>query len=337
MADSDLPITTAAGMGPLPRWLELRAGARALERALAAARLPEAPLLDPAMKIPQQSMVELFELAARAAGDPVAGLRVGLAMTGAEFGLWRRYAAAGPTLRDGMERLAWALPLFQRGTGFSLSVQGTEAVWSYRMPRFRDADGRQHAEHVLPALAGFVRAYLGPGWQPLWLASPYPKDGRAAALAELFPAEWRFEAPDIAIGLRACDLSRPRPALPAGPPPPSSEEIRLQLGGRPAGIVEAIEAAILLDLGEQAVGLDHAARRLRLGPRSLQRRLAVHGLSYRDLLGRVRERQARALLADGGLSVAEIAHRLGYAEPGNFTRAFTRRTGRPPSAFARAG
>nr|WP_246702097.1 helix-turn-helix transcriptional regulator [Xanthobacter sp. SG618] len=40
---------------------------------------------------------------------------------------------------------------------------------------------------------------------------------------------------------------------------------------------------------------------------------------------------ARQLLASGELSVKQVAHRLGYAHVSNFSLAFTRRFGHPPS------
>ncbi len=45
---------------------------------------------------------------------------------------------------------------------------------------------------------------------------------------------------------------------------------------------------------------------------------------------RLRQREAEDLLADGGLSVAAVANRLGFAEVSAFSKAFRRWTGRSP-------
>nr|WP_226898534.1 AraC family transcriptional regulator [Mangrovicoccus algicola] len=320
-------------MGRLPSWLEAVAGRRALDRALARARLPEAVIRDPALRIPLHSMVELFSAAGRESGDPAAGLRIGLGMNGAELGAWLDYGVSAPSLRIGLQRIAWAMPLFQSGPAFALAETAREAVWSYRMPRLRGLDRRHHSDHVLPLIIAFLRCYLGADWLPRRIGLDYPDDGRGTILSDLLPVEWHFGRPEIWVAFDRAGLDRP----PVAPPAPelTCEQVRARMQRGAAGALAALEAAILMDLGEERTGIDHAAWRLRLGPRSLQRQLASEGTTYREVLGRVRERQARALLHETDLSVAEIAHRLGYTEPGNFTRAFQAWTGVAPSGFAR--
>ncbi|WP_197283812.1 AraC family transcriptional regulator [Mycobacterium sp. Marseille-P9652] len=71
------------------------------------------------------------------------------------------------------------------------------------------------------------------------------------------------------------------------------------------------------------------ARELCVTERTLHRRLAAEGTSYRALLDEVRATLAAELL-DAGLSVEETARRLGYSETAAFTRAHTRWNGCPP-------
>lgn len=78
------------------------------------------------------------------------------------------------------------------------------------------------------------------------------------------------------------------------------------------------------------------ARRLHLSPRSLKRKLAAEGASYKQLVEQHCQQLARQWLRGGTLSVAEIATRLGYSDPANFSRAFRQWTGRSPSAFRQA-
>lgn len=64
--------------------------------------------------------------------------------------------------------------------------------------------------------------------------------------------------------------------------------------------------------------------------RTLHRKLAVEGTSYRALLDETRAALAIEML-DSGLTVEETARRLGYSETAAFTRAYTRWNGHPPS------
>jgi AraC-like DNA-binding protein len=77
-----------------------------------------------------------------------------------------------------------------------------------------------------------------------------------------------------------------------------------------------------------------AAGALALSERTLRRRLADEGTSFRALVEEVREALAEELLATG-LPVEQVARRLGYAETASFTHAFTRWKGSSPRAWSR--
>lgn len=84
------------------------------------------------------------------------------------------------------------------------------------------------------------------------------------------------------------------------------------------------------DLG--AVARDHG-----VSERTLRRRLRAEGTSFRVVRDGERARDAELLLADPGLSIAEVARALGFSEPSAFARAYRRWTGRAPSAARRGG
>lgn len=81
--------------------------------------------------------------------------------------------------------------------------------------------------------------------------------------------------------------------------------------------------------------IETAARALELTGRTLRRRLQDEGTSYQQVLDQVRYGLAREYLADRSLQLAEIASRLGYSNPGNFSIAFKRWHGSSPRHFRR--
>jgi AraC-like DNA-binding protein len=90
--------------------------------------------------------------------------------------------------------------------------------------------------------------------------------------------------------------------------------------------------------GDAPPSLVQVARRLRLSPRTLVRRLGARGTSFRDLVAEHRRRRAAELLLQPELSIGEIAERLGYRDPTNFARACRRWFGFSPRAYrARRG
>ena len=95
------------------------------------------------------------------------------------------------------------------------------------------------------------------------------------------------------------------------------------------------------DIVDQEFGsdlsLDEIARRVASSRRQLQRAYAEIGqTTFRDHLTRVRMEKAAELLTSRGLTVREVAHRVGYRQPAQFAKAFRRHLGVAPSDY-RAG
>jgi len=68
--------------------------------------------------------------------------------------------------------------------------------------------------------------------------------------------------------------------------------------------------------------VDEVARRLRVSPRTLQRRLGEEHTTYQAQLDQVRRTSARRMLANTELHPVDIAFLLGFEEPNSFVRAF---------------
>jgi AraC-like DNA-binding protein len=74
-------------------------------------------------------------------------------------------------------------------------------------------------------------------------------------------------------------------------------------------------------------------RHMGMSGRTLKRRLAENGLTFRSLIQRTQEDIARSLLRNSDCSIGEIAFQAGYSEQSAFNRAFKRWTGQPPLEF----
>jgi AraC-like DNA-binding protein len=77
------------------------------------------------------------------------------------------------------------------------------------------------------------------------------------------------------------------------------------------------------------------AQELHVDPRTLRRHLETEGTSFRGLVTEVRVTLALELLSNTGLTVDEVATRLGYSETASFSHAFKRWRGVPPSQCRR--
>lgn len=102
---------------------------------------------------------------------------------------------------------------------------------------------------------------------------------------------------------------------------------------RASGEVADWVAMMLREASDGAPSQSELARTLNLSPRTLDRYLKKEGTSFRSLSKRVLRDKARALLADGQLSVTQVAYELGYTDVSNFARAFRRENGISPRVW----
>ena len=90
-----------------------------------------------------------------------------------------------------------------------------------------------------------------------------------------------------------------------------------------------------LSSGEPAE--ERLAEALSMSRRTLQRKLAENGLSYRVILDKIRHDLARRHLGSDEKSLTDIAFMLGFSEQSAFARAFKRWQGVSPSEYRSQG
>jgi transcriptional regulator GlxA family with amidase domain len=95
--------------------------------------------------------------------------------------------------------------------------------------------------------------------------------------------------------------------------------------------------AIARDFGDENLSLAAVAHSIATSRRQLQRVFAEQGTSFRHELQRVRMSHAAELLSAGTLPVASVARAVGYRQAAQFSKAFRRHHGHPPSAARMRG
>jgi len=103
----------------------------------------------------------------------------------------------------------------------------------------------------------------------------------------------------------------------------------------PADFIGSLREVVATLLQEGDLCIERVADVAGLSPRSLQRRLAQAGISYKELVRRARLEIAERRLSEKDASVTEIGIDLGYSDTAHFSRAFRAWTGVTPSAYRR--
>jgi AraC-like DNA-binding protein len=157
----------------------------------------------------------------------------------------------------------------------------------------------------------------------------------SVAHKDYFAAPVVFSAGRNALVLDAADLDRPfaghNPELLAILTPALSmalDEIDAQ-----SSLPEQVKIVLKRRLASGKPELSDMAEALGLSERTLQRRIAEAGTSFRQLLEDARQELGRDMLASGINGTDEIAYLLGYQDTSSFYRAFREWEGVTPSQW----
>ncbi|MGA8004597.1 MAG: helix-turn-helix transcriptional regulator, partial [Burkholderiales bacterium] len=87
--------------------------------------------------------------------------------------------------------------------------------------------------------------------------------------------------------------------------------------------------------GDWSAPIDDVAQRLRSNPRRLRRDLAREGETFQQIRMRLRGELAGAFLLATDIPITVVGYKLGFIEPGSFTRNFIGWSGMTPSEYRR--
>ena len=326
-----IPLIRAAAIAPMRRWL-LENGSDPgplLERA----HLAWVPDDEPLLPIPLRAVIRFLLEIARAEG-PDAPLRCVDGRGGFEIGLIGSVAFSAQTVREGLHRVARAMPRHCTHEVFTVSSD-TRALhvadgWAMKLP---DEEERHLVQQYVAALVDMICS-VASGPQPCvsrvgmvphptaglthlrpWLGDRiYETEGRTL---EIEISEEVADQP-IPADIRDAAINRTEVGLPA-----------LRQGGT---LSEDVATLVSSMLSQTTPSLDSVASAAGVSGRTLRRRLNEEGSRFSDILERTRARIAlRRLQGKARPALKALARELGYSDQATLTRALRRWTGEAPS------
>ncbi|MGN7226191.1 AraC family transcriptional regulator ligand-binding domain-containing protein [Dietzia maris] len=287
-----------------------------------------------------QEFAVIRNLLGQLGGRPGLGAGIGAYSTIGRTGVIGFMMLAGPTVRAALERAIPYIALSPTHLRFSLEEGAADAV-----ERRAGLVSVIAADDEIPPdirtfvverdLAGLAVAFRGAQIE-LELAGIETTLGPDSAA--LLATAWGLEPGAVQPHSSTNRLDFPRERLDVRLPQADENTARLfeqqcreVLAARVARVGVAGQVRSRLRHGrDEWPSMADVAAALHLDVRTLRRRLAAEGTTFRRLLDEVRHARARELLGQGA-AVAEVARELGYSETATFTRSFTRWEGVPPS------
>jgi AraC-like DNA-binding protein len=277
----------------------------------------------------------LLEAASGELDDPFLSLRLPAEVEPRGYGLGELAVRASPTVREALRRMVRYAPLENERLVLALEERGDGVALTCHVAGHPRGLTRHLHEYVLASVLTHTRTLTGLRVVPraVWFLHARPR--HVDALHRFFGTEevdfgradngLLFDAAWMEARLTTAD---PRLLVTAEQLADSALRARAPTEDFPARVASRIEEAL-----ESGASAEDIAARLHMSKRTLQRRLEEGGLSFQELVDRVRAEKARALVHDEHLELADVAFRLGFSDVSSFSRAFRRWTGVSPGRY----
>jgi AraC-like DNA-binding protein len=264
--------------------------------------------------------------------DPAFGLKAARCWHPSNLGVLGHAWITSSTLRTGLNRLVrYHKILGERGT---LEIEETPGGIAIRV--FPNRENQEVAavvaDVVMSIFLDMCRMNAGADLRPSLVSLKREPPESDEAYVHFFGCPVQFGANENAFVLSREDADRLLPSsnrqLATMFDRMLTEEIsRLDK----TDIVARCKAALLENLSSGEVSEEDTAKHLHMSPRTLQRKLALAGLTYMQLVDEIRKDIALRYINDPRYSITDITFMLGFSYPSAFTRAYKRWTGETPS------
>jgi AraC-like DNA-binding protein len=304
---------------------------------LQAAGLDATAIQDPDARIPAERVDALWRKAYELSNDPDLALH---AIEVVPFGSYRVIdflASSAPTVGEAFAKVSEYFPLINSVVRLAYAVGDRHVTFGIDAPTRSSTIPRPYAEYTLAAVFLRTRAATTPRFDLIRVEFSHPRPENIGEHERIFdcPVMFGADACQLVIAREVWDMPRT-----GGDPALFSvldTHARMLLDQLPLpdDFVVRVGQAIEAELRGGDPGLESIARQLATSSRTLQRRLAEHGVRFDDLLDASRFQAAKSYLAHRDVAAAEVAYLLGFAEQSSFNRAFKRWSGLTPTEYRR--
>jgi AraC-like DNA-binding protein len=275
----------------------------------------------------------IAEAAAAQSNDPNLGMHLAIRLPRGSYGLLEYVGRSASTIRQAGERFLRYSTLLNDLVSFRFE----DGRLSQRVEGHASCVGRQAGEMFIALAVRYLREMANEEWRPsrVGFAHRAPADVSEHESYFRSPITWGGGINFIEVPPDVLD----RPVVTRDEMLFSVLDAQAQqlLASRPAksDLLSKIRDAVRAVLEDGQPQLADVAKRMKMSPRTLQRRLGAEGTTFQDVVDSVREELARIYMADEKrrYTIGELAYLLGFSEISALSRAFKRWTGMTPTQW----
>lgn len=240
---------------------------------------------------------------------------------------------------------SWAGEIFDRSERYFKLLSNTyvfkvdKGVDTSKVILYRDAHRRGvelSNEATLSATVVVLRAMTETNMSPIEVSFKHPSPKSIESYSEAFNCPILFNQAENFIAYQTEDLETRTAKADTSINRFLLERVKEETDGivlSPNRISLDVENLIKDALPSGIPSIHQIGEHLGMSNRTLTRRLAENGLTFRDLIKKTQLEAAKKLLLEPSRSIAEIAFETGFSEQSAFNRAFKRWTEKSPLEF----
>jgi AraC-like DNA-binding protein len=294
-------------------------------------------LEQPDTRIEFSDFERVLSAAVAVTGDEALGLHVAEHVPEGAIDLLAHLAAHAPTVRDAVAMASQFVGLAMDGVLLAVREEGQAFIVRYAFPRGAALSDRLLAEFMMGGIVRLARSFTDPTVVPRLACFEHERPTYHREYTRIFGDHQRFGQSATSIAFDREIVDRPQmhqhPELYELLRTEAQRRLdRIETGVRP---MTRLRQYLLAMPPSRIPEISTAARELGMSERSLRRRLAADGTSYRDVVQSALEASAGRMLRDPARTIKDTAVALGFADAAAFHHAFKRWTGMTPGEYRR--
>jgi len=326
-----IAMTRASVLGPVTG--AMRQFNVPVEMLLRKRGLPALEIDNPGHWVPTHAVVMLAQDVQRTIGPEAFGVWLERSSNLSQLGPFGNVLRRSRTLYDALNRYRRFYRQFRSYAKLSMARHGDDLWIKRSVGSQMGATNEVLQLYALSEIARIVDLVAGDGWQPHRIVLQTDNDSILRTMPRLAGADAVLGAEYCAIAIPVGMLSRPITQRHESGVMAFEDDDAAALSPPPEGFSASVLAIISTHFRDCYPAIDTIAESIGMHKRTFRRRLAVEGLTYRDLIDCYRFETAKRLIAEERVRLTDVAAELEYTDLGSFSRAFRRWAGVSPREY----
>ncbi|WP_211951078.1 AraC family transcriptional regulator [Cupriavidus yeoncheonensis] len=292
-------------------------------------------LVDPDIRVPARSVMQLLEESAQLAGVADLGLRVAEARQLNSLGPLGVVMREGATLRDALGAMARYLHLLNEALDLRIEEVGDTAIVRLELLVSVQGSMRQSTEFIICLWFRLFRLLFGTTWKPRSVCFSHGAPASTATHRRVFGVPVRFGQEFDGFLLAAADLDVAGSGQDTALARHAREFLDIKLAQSNSTMPDRVRKLVFALLPTGDCGAEQVARQLGIDRKTMHRHLAGYGQNYLSVVDGVRVELVSKYVGNNERPLSDVASLLGFSSPSAFSRWFSTRFGCSVSAWRR--